>query len=246
MANDCNYWPASRSSKCTGWQNFECLGVPNRTSIVGSTTQVLNRPSCSSSFRKRHCATHIGHLVGYGSHPWCMYLVPYWQQWAWGLCYVCWSVGSELVLFKGRWRDVQKNQLLPRFRTGWGKRLPAGGHGAEARYMYVCGLFIIIHHCYSNLEYCRVMHPNTVHRAVTLLPSICYGEHFFSSSTMRDTLGGIIHSFVDHIKITNTNHPPVASLLRYIARFYHSGLIELGPEAFTGGHQLLCFLFGRL
>jgi len=78
------------------------------------------------------------------------------------------------------------------------------------------------------------MRPNTVHGAVTLLPSICYGEHFFSSSTMQDTLRGIFHSFVDHIKITNTNHPPVASLLRYMARFYHSGLVELGLEAFTG------------
>jgi hypothetical protein len=58
---------------------------------------------------------------------------------------------------------------------------------------------------------------------------------------MKDSLAGIIHSFVDHIKITNTNHPPVASLLRYMARFYHSGLIEVGVEAFTGEHHL-CLL----
>jgi hypothetical protein len=58
---------------------------------------------------------------------------------------------------------------------------------------------------------------------------------------MQDSLSGIIHSFVDHIKITNTNHPPVASLLRYMARFYHSGLIELGVEAFTGDHYF-CLL----
>jgi len=54
---------------------------------------------------------------------------------------------------------------------------------------------------------------------------------------MLDTYRGIIHSFVDHIKITNTNHPPVASLLRYIARFYHSGLVELGLDVFTGEHR---------
>jgi hypothetical protein len=54
---------------------------------------------------------------------------------------------------------------------------------------------------------------------------------------MLDTLRGVIHSFVDHIKITNTNHPPVASLLRYIARFYYSGIVELGVEAFTSEHR---------
>ena len=54
---------------------------------------------------------------------------------------------------------------------------------------------------------------------------------------MLDTYRGIVHSFVDHIKITNTNHPPVASLLRYIARFYHSGLVELGLDVFTGEHR---------
>ena len=50
-------------------------------------------------------------------------------------------------------------------------------------------------------------------------------------------LCGVIHSFVDHIKITNTNHPPVASLLQYMARFYYIGLVELGMESFTGGHH---------
>lgn len=78
------------------------------------------------------------------------------------------------------------------------------------------------------------MRPNAVHGAITLASSICHGESFYSSSTMLDTYRGIVHSFVDHIKITNTNHPPVASLLRYIARFYHSGLVELGLDAFTG------------
>ena len=79
------------------------------------------------------------------------------------------------------------------------------------------------------------MRPNTVvHAAITLLLTICHGEHFFSSSTMQDTLWGIVHSFVDHIKITNTNHPPVVLLLQYMARFYYTGLVELGIEAFTG------------
>ena len=95
-------------------------------------------------------------------------------------------------------------------------------------------------------KYHRVMRPNTVHAAFTPVPSICHGGHFYCSSTMQDSLLGIIHSFVDHIKITNTNHPPVASLLRYMARFYHSGLIELGIEAFTGDHYFCLQDYNKL
>ena len=51
---------------------------------------------------------------------------------------------------------------------------------------------------------------------------------------MQDTLRGIVHSFLDHIKITNTNHPAVAILLRRIATFYYLGLVKLGRKTFDG------------
>ena len=51
---------------------------------------------------------------------------------------------------------------------------------------------------------------------------------------MQDTLKGIIHCFSDHIKMTNTNHPALAILLRRIAAFYHLGLVKLGRNAFDG------------
>lgn len=44
---------------------------------------------------------------------------------------------------------------------------------------------------------------------------------------MQDTLRGSIHSFVDHVKITNTNHLSAAVLLRRMAQFYHVGLVVL-------------------
>jgi hypothetical protein len=76
MANNCYHLPTPGSSACTRWKNFECFGVPNGVSVFGSTTQVFNRPSCSSRCRTRHCSTHFGHPLGYGGHWWCMYLVP--------------------------------------------------------------------------------------------------------------------------------------------------------------------------
>jgi len=51
---------------------------------------------------------------------------------------------------------------------------------------------------------------------------------------MQDTARGIVHSFVDHVKITNTNHPSVAILLRRIAAFYYLGLVKLQKVGFDG------------
>ena len=53
---------------------------------------------------------------------------------------------------------------------------------------------------------------------------------------MQDTLRGIIHSFVDHVKITNTNHPPASALLRRIATFYFTALVQISREDFEGEH----------
>jgi hypothetical protein len=78
------------------------------------------------------------------------------------------------------------------------------------------------------------MRPNTLHAAFTPEPSICHGGHFYCTSTMQDTLRGMVHSFVDHIKITNTNHPPASALLRRMATFYFTGLVQIGKGNFGG------------
>jgi len=70
MADDRYHRAAPRGSACTGWQNFECFGVPNGVSVFGSPPQVLNRPSCSSSFWKRHCPTHLGTAATAGACTW--------------------------------------------------------------------------------------------------------------------------------------------------------------------------------
>jgi len=184
MADDRYHRAAPRGSACTGWQNFECFGVPNGVSVFGSPPQVLNRPSCSSSCWKRHCPTHLGHPLGYCSHCWRLYLVSYWQQRAWSQ-YSFEMRAQNLDLLKGWWREVPRNQLLSRFRTGWDKRLPAGGCCAEARYSHVCGLLIIIYHCHSDLVniagscvpilFTRLLHcfPASATESIFLVPPLC-------------------------------------------------------------------------
>ena len=70
------------------------------------------------------------------------------------------------------------------------------------------------------------MRANTIHAAYTPAATICHGGHFYSTSTAQDMLRGIVHSFVDHTKITNTNHPPAAALLRRMSTFYFTALVQ--------------------
>ena len=72
---------------------------------------------------------------------------------------------------------------------------------------------------------------NTIHAAFTLTATICHGGHFYCTSTSQDTLRGTVHSFMDHSKITNTNHPPTSALLRRMSTFYFAGLVQ---EMFKG------------
>lgn len=78
------------------------------------------------------------------------------------------------------------------------------------------------------------MRPNTMHAVITPDACIVHGGHFLCTSAMQDTLRGIVHSFVDHVKITNTNHPPASALLRRMATFYFTGLVQIGREKFGG------------
>jgi hypothetical protein len=51
---------------------------------------------------------------------------------------------------------------------------------------------------------------------------------------MQDTHRGIVHSFVDHFKITNTNHVYTGRLFRRIASFYHMAFVENGADGLEG------------
>ena len=70
------------------------------------------------------------------------------------------------------------------------------------------------------------MRPNTMHTVFSPAATICHGGHFYCTSTLQDMLQGTVHSFMDHIKITNTNHPPAAALLRWMSTFYFNGLVQ--------------------
>ena len=65
-----------------------------------------------------------------------------------------------------------------------------------------------------------------MHTVFTPAATICHGGHFYSTSTLQDILWGTVHSFMDHTKITNTNHLPAAALLRQMSTFYFAGLVQ--------------------
>ena len=51
---------------------------------------------------------------------------------------------------------------------------------------------------------------------------------------MQDTHRGIVHSFVDHFQITNTNHVYTGRLLRRITSFYHMAFVKDGKGSLEG------------
>ena len=58
------------------------------------------------------------------------------------------------------------------------------------------------------------MRPNTPHYVVTLENSIVHGRHFYSSSTMIDTVLGVVRTFLMGIGVTNALHDNTRVLLR--------------------------------
>lgn len=70
------------------------------------------------------------------------------------------------------------------------------------------------------------MPPNKVHAVYTPEPTVCHSTHFYASSTMRQTLAGIVHTFVCHQHVTNTTHPRTFSLLHRLACLYYRTLVQ--------------------
>lgn len=58
------------------------------------------------------------------------------------------------------------------------------------------------------------MKPNTYHYVLTLTNSITYGHHFYSASTIRDSVWGAVHCLVVGDLVTNTDHPMVTAFFR--------------------------------
>ena len=57
------------------------------------------------------------------------------------------------------------------------------------------------------------MRPNTPHAVVTPVPTIVRGGHFYASSTIRDTVYGVLHTFARGMEITNSDNQAACFLL---------------------------------
>lgn len=72
------------------------------------------------------------------------------------------------------------------------------------------------------------LRPNTPHCVFTPEPTICYGGHFFATSTIMDTCYGIYNSF-SHGQLTNTEHEAESrELLRRLVAWSHSRYVLPG------------------
>lgn len=65
------------------------------------------------------------------------------------------------------------------------------------------------------------MRPNTPHLVMTPESSICYGGHFYTCSTIRETCYGLLHTFVASSLITNTHHTAASrDILRRLLTYF--------------------------
>lgn len=84
------------------------------------------------------------------------------------------------------------------------------------------------------------MRPNTPHAVFTPEHVICHGGHFYATSTMTDTMFGIVHTFIFPDILTNADKATHSQVLRRIAAFYHDVLVHQRLD--EGGEPLTPFL----
>lgn len=82
------------------------------------------------------------------------------------------------------------------------------------------------------------MQPNTPHAVLTLSNSIFEGAHFYSLTTIRDTLASLIDTLIRGLFITNNSHPDLRMLLRKIVHYVHRYVTSEEGEDVDGFH---CF-----
>lgn len=80
------------------------------------------------------------------------------------------------------------------------------------------------------------MRPHTPHWAFTIAPTICHGGHFYSYSTLIDSVIGLFRCWAQDGLITNTNHNASRLLLIRIMVLWHRHFV-LGQRA--RGRQLI-------
>jgi hypothetical protein len=80
------------------------------------------------------------------------------------------------------------------------------------------------------------MRPNTAHAVFTPDNVICHGGHFYATSTIQDTMFGLVNTFISPDRLTNAEKPTHGLVLRRIAAFYHDALVQKRLE--EGGESL--------
>ncbi|PPQ76292.1 LOW QUALITY PROTEIN: hypothetical protein CVT26_009706 [Gymnopilus dilepis] len=82
------------------------------------------------------------------------------------------------------------------------------------------------------------MKPGTPHFVYGLEDAICVGSHHYVTTLMQETLQGLIHAFVLHKFLTNTQHPPTRQILRKILIFFQRGTMlgQIPPDDPTFQH----------
>lgn len=69
------------------------------------------------------------------------------------------------------------------------------------------------------------MRPNTLHAVFTPEHVICHGGHFYATTTMQDTMFGIVNTFIFPDVLTNADKQSHSQVLRRIAAFYYDVLV---------------------
>jgi hypothetical protein len=89
----------------------------------------------------------------------------------------------------------------------------------------------------TELSVYSFMRPSTPHYVLTVEDSITYGRHFYSASTISDSVYGILHSFVLGIGVTNTLHDNTKTLMRRIMAMWYIHFVEAGEESPSTFHS---------
>lgn len=93
---------------------------------------------------------------------------------------------------------------------------------------------LTLFYSYGNLY--RFMRPNTLHAVLSTSNCIAYGQHFFATSTIRDTCWAIIHLAIMNSTLTNQDHPRA---WEYLNRLLLLSLTEFNQMALDSGQKIL-------
>jgi hypothetical protein len=94
--------------------------------------------------------------------------------------------------------------------------------------VHVCKLFISSHIFIISLSLVRIIKPNTPYAMLTMEHSIIHGRYFYSSSTMQESMFGLVHCFIVNFPKTISQAPSRYLLQRLVIFYYHSFVLNHG------------------